>query len=218
MIESPRWKQIRNEEGVLLYEGYTLLNKPHGTGRSFFSNGNVYQEGDFCIKGLINGKEYYPSGDLRFAGSFRINKAYGPNYPVNGKCYDTNGQLYYEGQIHCSFGGVGYPSVIFPEEYGPIVQKNKPDLPTFMWEDEEQFSSDKDLERDVSMTLVEFTTFVTQGFYRRVNKSEDSDSFVQSDRAQKVIRDNYKAFIDPEVFYGGFDPEATANCLGLMYE
>ena len=218
MIESPRWKQIRNEEGILLYEGYTLLNKPHGTGRSYFSNGKVYQEGDFYIKGLIKGKEYYPSGNLRFTGSYKINRAYGPNYPVMGKCYDMNGHLYFEGQIQCSFGGVGYPSVTWPEEYGPIAQTNKPDVPTFMWEDEKQFSNDESIERDVSMTLKEFTTLVAQGFYRRVGKTDDSELYIQGEEAQKVIRNNYKTFVDTEVFYGGFDPEATANCLDLMYE
>ena len=218
MIESPRWEQIKDEQGVLLYEGYTLLNKPHGTGRSFFSNGKVYQEGDFCIKGLIKGKEYYPSGNLRFDGTYKINKGYGPNYPIMGKCYDEDGNLYYEGQIRCSFGGVGYPSVILPEEYGPIVQGNKPNVPTFAWEDEKLFSGDEDIERDVSMTLEEFTAFVTLGFYRRVGETDEAKSYIQCEEAQMVIRNNYKAFIDPEVFFGGFDPEATAHCLEMMFE
>ena len=70
----------------------------------------------------------------------------------------------------------------------------------------------------MSMTLKEFATFVTQGFYRRVEKSDDAEFFIQSENAQKVIWNNYKTFIDPEFFYGGVDPETTASCLDLMYE
>lgn len=218
MIEAPKWKQIKDGNGVLVYEGHTLLDKPHGTGKSFFPNGNVYQEGDFGIKGLLRGKEYYPSGKLRFEGSFKICKGYGPNYPVNGKCYDKDGNLYYEGEIRCTTSGLGYHSVTLPVEYGPIAQAEKPDVPCFLWEEEEVFTGGKDVERDASMTLNEFTTFVEQGFFRRVDETEEARVFLRLDESQKLISDNYKAFIDPECFFGGFDPEATAGCLAMMFE
>ena len=135
------YKRLQNEDGILLYEGDTLFDKPYGKGKTYFSNGNLYQEGEFGIKGLIIGKEYYPSGSIRFEGEFTICKAYGPNYPRNGRCFDENGNLYYEGDISCTFGGVGYPSVIIPEEYGPITQDHRPDISYFMWEDEERFKN-----------------------------------------------------------------------------
>ena len=138
MKEKPEWKQLKDEKSVLLYEGFTLFNKPYGNGRTFFSNGNVYQEGEFGIKGLLKGKEYYSSGKVRFEGTFKICYGYGPNFPVEGKCYNEKGELYYEGEISCSFGGVGYRTVRIPAEYGPIPQTDKPDICYFMWEDEER--------------------------------------------------------------------------------
>lgn len=132
------WKQLVNEDGILLYEGNTLFDKPYGLGKTFFSNGNVYQEGEFGIKGLLKGKEYYRSGVIRFEGVFEVCRGYGPNYPGEGKCYDQDGKLYYEGKIKCSFGGVGYPSVKVPEGFGSIPQENTPKVKWFMWEDGEK--------------------------------------------------------------------------------
>ena len=140
MNDNPKWKQLKNEAGALIYEGFTLYGKPYGNGKTFFENGNVYQDGEFGIKGLLKGKEYYPNGQLRFEGTFRICYGYGPNFPSEGKCYDENGNLYYEGQIRCSFGGVGWPTVRIPMEYGHVLQENKPDISYFMWEDEQKLS------------------------------------------------------------------------------
>lgn len=132
-------KCLTNEDGILLYDGETLFDKPYGKGTSYFSNGKPYQEGEFGIKGLICGKEYYPSGNIRFEGAYEINKGYGPNYPIDGKCYDDAGHLYYEGKIQCKFGGVGWPTVTLPEQYGTIEQEHKPDVKYYMWEDEKRF-------------------------------------------------------------------------------
>lgn len=134
----PEWKQLRNEEGILLYEGYTLYDKPYGEGKSYFSNGQVYQLGEFGIKGLIRGQEFYPHGALRFEGVFKVNANYGPNYPINGACFDEDGVQYYEGKIGHVVSGVGYPTVVNPEQYGPIPQEDRPDVPVFMWEDEDR--------------------------------------------------------------------------------
>ena len=148
MIENPEWKKITDANGVLLYEGDTLFGKPYGTGRSFFLNGNVYQEGDFAIKGLVKGKEYYPSGKLRFEGTLKICYGYGPNYPVEGKCYDEDGKLYYEGKIRCDFSGMGYPQVVEPKEYGTIGQEARPDVPCFMWAEDERLAAMESEERN----------------------------------------------------------------------
>ena len=138
MKVTPEWKQLKDKDGNLLYEGYTIFNKPYGLGKTFFCDGTIYQEGEFGIKGLLKGKEFYPSGMLRFEGTFHICGGYGPNYPDEGKCYDENCNLYYEGKIHCSFGGVGYPRVDTPEQYGKISQDTKPEIHHFMWEDEKK--------------------------------------------------------------------------------
>ena len=136
-------KQIRNSEGILLYEGITLYGKPYGYGKTFFENGNVYQEGKFGIKGLLKGKEYYPNGKIRFDGEFGINGGYGPNFPTQGKCYDEEGKLYYEGEIQTKIGGVGWRTVKVPKQYGAILQENRPSVEYFIWEDEAKLKSSK---------------------------------------------------------------------------
>ena len=129
------WKELRDENGILLYEGFTINGKPRGKGKTFWPNGNVYQDGRFNVKGLVKGKEYYPNGKLRFEGTYKINKAYGPNYPIEGKCYDQNENLYYEGKIEFKVSGVGYPVVSKPADFGPVVQSDEPKIDYFMWED-----------------------------------------------------------------------------------
>ena len=129
------WKELRDENGVLLYEGFTINEKPRGKGKTYWPNGNIYQDGRFNVKGLVKGKEYYPNGKLRFEGTYKINKAYGPNYPIKGKCYDQNGKLYYEGKFEFKASGVGYPVVSKPADFGPVTQSDKPKIDYFMWED-----------------------------------------------------------------------------------
>ena len=130
------WKRIVSDNGILLYEGYTFNNKPYGKGTTYFSNGNRYQEGQFGIKGLLSGKEYYPNGNLRFEGEFRLNRAYGPNAPISGAFYDEEGRLVFQGKFQLRYGGVGYPMVVMPEQYGPVPQAGRPkELKYLMWED-----------------------------------------------------------------------------------
>ncbi|MBO7451057.1 MAG: hypothetical protein J6U54_11900 [Clostridiales bacterium] len=132
------WKKIYAEDGTLMYEGSTLFGKPYGLGTSYYSNGNKCQEGIFDVKGLVQGREYYMNGILRFEGTYKINKAYGPNYPVYGTCYDKDGNEYFQGRLSLKFGGVGYPSVTKPEEFGPIPLECAPELEKFMWTDEKR--------------------------------------------------------------------------------
>lgn len=135
MIDKPKWTKLFSEDGILLYEGSTLFDKPFGAGTAYFPNGNIYQEGIFDIKGLLYGREYFPTGQLRFEGCFEICRGYGPNYPVFGKCYDEAGRMYYEGQLEIQRSSVGYPSVLEPKAFGPVPQNESPRLDYFMWED-----------------------------------------------------------------------------------
>ncbi|MBR5969263.1 MAG: hypothetical protein IK016_02835 [Lachnospiraceae bacterium] len=132
------WKQIR-KKNVLLYEGFTMFGKPYGVGTTFFEDGQIYQEGIFDIKGLVCGREYYPSGQLRFEGAYEINRGYGPNFPVYGRCFNRAGKQYFAGQLKITRGGVGYPMVDKPKGYGPVPQETpKPDF--FMWEDRDKLA------------------------------------------------------------------------------
>ena len=127
---------------LLLYEGEILYGKPYGLGKVFYSTGRVYQEGIFDVKGLVEGKEYYPNGNVRFDGKFQICTGYGPNYPMEGKCYSEDGSLIFEGKLHYRFGGVGYPMIENPEGFGPVVQRNHPAIQYFMWEDKTRMEAE----------------------------------------------------------------------------
>ena len=62
------YRKLHDEDGNLVYEGLTLDYSPYGFGKAYFANGKLYREGIFDIKGIVQGKEYYPSGRLRFEG------------------------------------------------------------------------------------------------------------------------------------------------------
>ena len=81
---------------------------------------------------LLCGREYYPSGNLRFEGTFGINRGYGPNYPRYGKFLSDDGTTTFEGKIQLRFGGVGYPMVVEPKEFGPIPQACRPKVPVLL--------------------------------------------------------------------------------------
>ena len=125
-------------DGNLIYEGYTLGGKAYGEGTSYWDNGQIYQKGIFSIKGLVEGEQYYASGNLRFRGKYQINRAYGPNYPVSGDYYDEDGHLVYSGDFQVTYGGVGYPIIQRPEQFGAINICRVP-IPVFMWEDARKY-------------------------------------------------------------------------------
>ena len=129
---------LKDAGGRTLYVGELKKGKPYGTGTAYFANGTVYQEGEFGIKGLLRGKEYYPNGRLRFEGEYRLNDAYGPNYPIQGNCYDREGKLIYAGKLDVVRKGLGWPVVLKPEEFGNVVQKEKPEIHWYMWQDEKE--------------------------------------------------------------------------------
>ncbi len=61
--------RIYTDDHVLLYEGCLYRGKPCGMGISYYPNGNIYQEGIFGIKGLLIGKEYFPTDRYVLRGS-----------------------------------------------------------------------------------------------------------------------------------------------------
>ena len=129
------WEKRYRKNGTLLYEGFTVDGKPFGAGTLYWPNGHVYQEGIFDIKGLISGREYYPSGVLRFEGAYQICYGYGPNFPRYGSCFGKRGKLIFSGTLTLSFGGVGWPTVVKPENFGPVEQSGAPRIKMFDWED-----------------------------------------------------------------------------------
>ena len=137
-------EKIYSDDGVLLYDGSTLGGKPYGPGTAYWPDGTVYQEGIFDVKGLVCGREYYPTGILRFEGAYRICHGYGPNYPRYGSCFDENGKRYFDsyfdGPLKYSFdAGIGYPHVEEPKQFDSVIQENIPRIPSFSWEDGRQY-------------------------------------------------------------------------------
>ena len=121
-----RWEILRDEDGAVQYEGFTDGHRPWGAGTTYYPTGIIYQEGVFGAKGLLCGREYYPNGQLRFEGLYRYNRNYGPNIPVYGRFYDEDGVKQIEGKFKIQCGGVGYPTVIKPENFGPVPLRNAP--------------------------------------------------------------------------------------------
>ena len=95
-----------------------------GRGICYYKSGIKYREGQFQRGGLLEGKEYYRSGELKFEGQYNYRETgnyYGPPYPVNGKFYDKDGDLIYKGDFKIGHRiNVGYPVVLFPEGFGSL--------------------------------------------------------------------------------------------------
>ena len=127
--------KLYDEEGRLLYEGQLLLGAPFGTGKTYWPDGTVYQEGTFGIKGLLRGREYYPNGKVRLDAVFVTNYGYGPNIPEGGKYYIKAGKLVFEGHFPVRCGGVGYPYMTGLKGFGDVMQSDSPDIPYFCWEE-----------------------------------------------------------------------------------
>lgn len=99
----------------LAYDGLTLRSSPYGLGVAYYPNGNVFRDGVFDVKGIIEGKEYYISGQLKFAGIWMKHFGYGSNYPVMGNYYSEEGELIFSGKFEVKKGGVGYPMMTYPK-------------------------------------------------------------------------------------------------------
>ena len=129
------WDKIYNENNVLVYEGFTYNGKPCGSGTVFFEDSSIYQEGTFAVKGLLSGREYYRNGVLRFEGDCFLNPNYGPNFPRNGKYYNSEGNLVYSGKFYWKCGGVGYPVACISADYGRVRQADAPSFLVLTWKD-----------------------------------------------------------------------------------
>ncbi len=136
------WKQLYSKDGILVYEGFTVNGKAYGVGTSYYENGSPFHEGIFGVKGLLNGREYYPNGQVRFDGVFRLTKGYGPNAPEYGTWYSENGEELFRGKFEIKRGGVGYPMVVCPEGYGTASFHTNLGEYLFMWEDEKNLKDD----------------------------------------------------------------------------
>lgn len=122
------FQRLTNEDGIITYEGYTFNGKACGKGKAYWENGNIYQEGEFDVKGLIEGTEYYSTGVPRFKGKYQINKEYGPNIPIKGEFYSESGEPVYKGDFELDMSNNWSPRVIKPEGFGNIEQWKAPDF------------------------------------------------------------------------------------------
>ena len=133
-LPAPVWERLYHEE-TLVYEGFTLDHKALGAGRAFDQNGNVCMEGVFGIKGLQCGRAYYPNGVIRFEGNFKLNQAYGPNFPEFGIWYDKNGKELYRGKFKVARSSLGWPRVCEPDGFGSVPSAPLLKGHTFSWDD-----------------------------------------------------------------------------------
>ncbi len=137
VLPEPVWEKIY-EDGYLLYEGFTIDHKAFGAGKAFYRDGKPRAEGIFSFKGLLCGREYYPDGKIRFEGTYRLNQAYGPNFPDFGSWYDEDGKRIYRGNFKCSRSSLGLPRVEEPKGFTwerQSILKNH----TFIWEDAKKY-------------------------------------------------------------------------------
>jgi len=118
-LPDPIWEKLY-DDGILVYEGYTLNHKACGLGRAYNTDGSLIMEGCFGIKGLLSGKIFYSNGVIMYDGLFRLNQAYGPNYPEYGSWYDRNGKLLYRGMFSVARSSLGWPRVTEPEGFDTI--------------------------------------------------------------------------------------------------
>lgn len=119
-------KKLYSDNGELLYEGYTLEDFPYGLGVAYYSNRNRYREGVFDRKGLVEGKEFYSNGQVKFEGVFVRHASYGPNYPNIGNYYNRNGDLIFSGKFEVKRGGVGFPMIKYPKYI--FLEEDRPEI------------------------------------------------------------------------------------------
>ena len=78
---------------------------------------------------------YTKAKEVSFALFYQLHKGYGPNYPVYGDCFDQDGHKVFGGALKIRKGGVGYPMVVEPENFGPLPQRERPEINWFIWDD-----------------------------------------------------------------------------------
>ncbi len=117
------WEKLYDEKGNLKYEGYTKLDEenkmvlPFGIGIRYYENGVKYLEGIFADWFIEIGREYYPSGVLKFEGEYNKGQRsyYGPRYYARGNYYRENGSLWFSGIYKVNkVGSMNYPLISVP--------------------------------------------------------------------------------------------------------
>ena len=167
-----KWKKIYGKtRNSVIYEGYTLNNKPCGQGTTYYTNGKKHLEGKFYIKGFVEGKEYYHNGQIRFEGKCTEYGAYGPNPPKEGKWYDKDGKLLYSGKFKIiAIGSMGWPRIVCPEGFGHIREVT--DLEFLRWSDVEEARKEREIitaydESKYPMTYEQFKEHFLKVFVER---------------------------------------------------
>jgi|GEM_PF-1600729 len=187
-----KWKKLYGKtRNRVVYEGFTLNNKPCGEGTTYYANGNKHLEGKFYIKGFVEGKEYYRNGQIRFEGKCVEYWAYGPNYPKEGKWYDMDGKLLYSGKFKTIVrGSLGWPVIVFPEGFGHIRREDT-DLEFLKYHDVDEVRKEPEIisaydESKYPMTYEEFKenflkVFVEREWeYNRNFSCEEKQEFVNN--------------------------------------
>ena len=138
LLPSPAWEKIYDDDGHLIYEGYTLNHKAFGVGRAYNEDGILRLEGIFGIKGLLSGRAYYPNGVIRFEGILKANQGYGPNFPEYGAWYDETGKELYRGEFGVSRSSLGWPRIYKPEGFGSVPDASPGKGLTFSFDEAKQ--------------------------------------------------------------------------------
>ena len=123
------------KSGPLQYQGEGILNTSlpgHtdeeyfvrcGEGKAYYTEGTIKSEGFYQTAGLLFGRYYYKTGELKFEGKYNDKVHghggyYGPSHPVCGRYYSKTGKLLYEGEFDYSSSGVGWRTIIKPKGFG----------------------------------------------------------------------------------------------------
>lgn len=68
-----------------------------------------------------------------------------------------------------------------------------------------------------NISFDEYKAQVIRAFYKVSGMSEkDATPFLNSQKAESKIKSSYKYFTTMDI--GGFEPQAVASCLDMMYE
>lgn len=119
-------KELYYETGELRYRGEVaeeicqdnIEYASSGQGTSYYKNGNIMEQGEFCRRGLLKGKKYLETGELYFDGELSQERKtyYGPTYVVRGTIFRKDGSIAYSGEFKTEFqGSVGYPKTLRPD-------------------------------------------------------------------------------------------------------
>ena len=135
------WNNLRPWQPLVLINGTTYYRNGNKCAEGYFQWGGLlmgktyYESGALKFDGIFNDKHRLidKTNDAELVADYcrirdkynpinRSNDYYGPAFPICGKFYSESGELLLDG---CSKirkqGGVGYPTVVEPAEYGSLV-------------------------------------------------------------------------------------------------